>query len=43
MPDLTGQQISNSYKRLLQVKTSANEGITTTLRTIQSGDNGNNN
>lgn len=39
MPDLTGQQISNSYKRLLQVKTSANEGITTTLRTIQSGDN----
>jgi len=39
MPDLTGQQISNSYKRLLQVKTSANEGITSTLRTIQSGDN----
>ena len=39
MPDLTGQEISNSYKRLLQVKTSANEGITTTLRTIQSGDN----
>ena len=39
MPDLTGQEISNSYKRLMQVKTSANEGITTTLRTIQSGDN----
>jgi len=39
MPDLTGQEISNSYKRLLQVKTSANEGITSTLRTIQSGDN----
>ena len=39
MPDLTGQEISNSYKRLMQVKTSANEGITSTLRTIQSGDN----
>ena len=39
MPDLTGQEISNTYKRLMQVKTSANEGITTTLRTIQSGDN----
>ena len=39
MPDLTGQEISNTYKRLMQVKTSANEGITSTLRTIQSGDN----
>ena len=39
MPDLTGQEISNSYKRLMQVKTSANEGITSTLKTIQSGDN----
>jgi hypothetical protein len=41
MPDLTGTQISNTYKRLMQVNVSANSGITTDLQTIQSGDNSN--
>ena len=41
MPDLTGTQISNTYKRLMQVNVSANSGITTSLQTIQSGDNSN--
>ena len=39
MPDLTGTKISNTYKRLMQVKSSNNEGITSSLQTIQSGDN----
>ena len=39
MPDLTGTKISNTYKRLMQVKSSDNEGITSSLQTIQSGDN----
>jgi len=41
MPDLTGTKISNTYKRLLQVNASDNEGITSSLQTIQSGDNTN--
>jgi hypothetical protein len=41
MPNLTGTQISNTYKRLMQVNVSANSGITTSLQTIQSGDNSN--
>jgi len=39
MPDLTGTKISNTYKRLMQVKSSDNAGITSSLQTIQSGDN----
>ena len=39
MPDLTGTKISNTYKRLMQVKSSDNAGITSSLQTNQSGDN----
>ena len=33
MPDLTGTKISNTYKRLMQVKSSDNAGITSSLQT----------
>ena len=38
MSDLTGNTIASTYKKLLQVETSSNTGLDTTLRNIQSGD-----
>ena len=38
MTDLTGKQIANTYKRLIQVAVSTNTGVCATLQTIQSGD-----
>ena len=34
----TGRQIANSYKEILKIETSVNQGLTTSLQTIQSGD-----
>jgi len=38
MTDLTGKQIANTYKQLLKVAVSTNDGIDATVRTIESGD-----
>ena len=38
MTDLTGKQIANTYKQLLKVAVSTNDGIDSTVRTIESGD-----
>ena len=38
MTELTGKQIANTYKQLLKVAVSTNDGIDSTVRTIESGD-----
>ena len=38
MTDLTGKLISNTYKQLLKVAVSTNDGLDSTVRTIESGD-----
>jgi|TARA_R100000963_G_scaffold12339_1_gene8970 hypothetical protein len=38
MTALTGKQIANTYKQLLKVAVSTNDGIDSTVRTIESGD-----
>ena len=38
MTDLTGKQISQSYKQLLKVATSANTGVTNDLVQVETGD-----
>ena len=38
MSDLTGKLINSTYKKLLQIETSGNEGADGTLRKIQTGD-----
>jgi len=38
MSDLTNTLINNTYKKLLQVNTSGNTGVDTSLTNVQSGD-----
>ena len=38
MTDLTGKLITNTYKQLLKVAVSTNDGLDSTVRTIESGD-----
>ena len=41
MSDLTNKLINATYKKLLQVSTSGNTGVPTTLTNVQTGDGSN--